>query len=72
MEQQLKYPLDLVSKAVVEETVKDYNQQNFIAPSYTTTDRDNLTPKQGLVIFNTTTSKLNFYDGSAWRAVTSA
>jgi hypothetical protein len=29
-------------------------------------------PAAGLLVFNTSTSKLNFYDGSAWRIVTSA
>lgn len=42
-------------------------------PSYTTAERDALpvTTTSFLLIFNSTTSKLNFYDGSAWRAVTS-
>jgi hypothetical protein len=41
-------------------------------PSYTTTQRDALaSPAAGWTIFNSTTGKLNFYDGSAWRAVTS-
>lgn len=42
-------------------------------PSYTTTLRDAIpNPKAGLLIFNSTTSKLNFYTGSGWEAVTSA
>jgi hypothetical protein len=47
-----------------------------IAPlNLTTTQRDavptnKLTP--GLTIFNTTTAKLNFFDGTSWVAVTSA
>ena len=44
----------------------------FLA-SFTTTARDLLTSvPAGSVIFNSTTSKLNFYTGSAWEAVTSA
>ena len=44
----------------------------FLA-SFTTTARDLLSAvPAGSVIFNTTTSKLNFYTGSAWEAVTSA
>ena len=43
----------------------------FLA-SFTTTARDLLTSvPAGSVIFNSTTSKLNFYTGSAWEAVTS-
>lgn len=39
----------------------------------TTTERDALTsPTAGQIIFNSTTSKLNFYNGTAWEAVTSA
>ena len=47
----------------------------FKAPSYTTTQRDALAGEElyaGEVIFNSTTSKLNFYTGSDWQAVTSA
>lgn len=42
-------------------------------PNYTTTERDALTVTTTtyLLIMNTTTGKLNFYDGGAWRAVTS-
>jgi hypothetical protein len=40
---------------------------------YTTAERDALvSPLEGLVIYNTTTNKLNFYNGTAWEAVTSA
>ncbi len=40
--------------------------------SLTTTERDAIaTPRAGLTIYNSTTLKLNFYDGSAWRVVTS-
>ncbi len=42
-------------------------------PSFTATARDALTGvPAGSVILNTTSSKLNFYTGSAWEAVTSA
>jgi len=41
--------------------------------SLTTTQRDAIaSPKAGMTIFNSSTSKLNFYTGSAWEAVTSA
>ena len=35
--------------------------------SYTTTQRDALTSVAGDTIYNTTTSKVEFYDGSAWQ-----
>lgn len=41
-------------------------------PQYTTTARDALTAAKGMLIFNTTTNKVNVYTGSAWEAVTSA
>ena len=34
--------------------------------SYTTTQRDALTSAAGDMIYNTTTSKVQFYNGSAW------
>lgn len=42
-------------------------------PEYTSTERDALTVTSTtfLLIFNSTTSKLNFYDGSTWRVITS-
>jgi len=41
-------------------------------PTYTTTERDALSPSAGWLILNSTTGKLNFYTGSAWEAVTSS
>lgn len=44
----------------------------FIAEGYTTSQRDALAaPRAGVIIFNSTTSKLNFYNGSSWETVTS-
>jgi hypothetical protein len=44
-----------------------------ILPSMTTTVRNAVSsPAAGSFIFNSTTSKLNFYNGTAWEAVTSA
>lgn len=43
--------------------------QGLLIPRMTTTQRDNIaTPAVGLLIFNTTTNRLNIYDG-AWIAV---
>lgn len=43
--------------------------------SLTTTERDALPASKlvaGLLCFNSTTAKLNMYDGSSWVAITSA
>jgi hypothetical protein len=43
-----------------------------ILPSMTTVVRDAVSsPAGGSLIFNSTTNKLNFYNGTAWEAVTS-
>lgn len=65
---------------VLEEELRKYTLKLWdivgkgtIPPRMTTTQRDAISsPIQGLIIFNTTTSKLNFYTGSAWEAVSSA
>lgn len=41
-------------------------------PAMTGAQRDALTPVTGMLIYNTTTNKLNFYAAAAWEAVTSA
>ena len=47
--------------------------KGFLPPRMTTVQRDAIsTPPAGLMIYNTTTNKLNFYNGTAWEAVTSA
>jgi len=46
----------------------------ILLPRITTTTRDNIPAgilQRGVVVYNSTTNKLNFYDGTAWRAVTS-
>jgi hypothetical protein len=46
--------------------------KGFLPPRMTTTQRNAITtPATGLTIYNTTTNKLNFYNSSAWEAVTS-
>ena len=51
----------------------DSETQGFLPPRMSTTQRNAIsTPPEGLVIFNLTTHKLNFYNGTAWEAVTSA
>jgi hypothetical protein len=46
--------------------------RGFLPPRMTTTQRNDITSvPAGLMVYNTTTNKLNFYNGSAWEAVTS-
>lgn len=59
-----------VATALVEMTS---TTQGFLPPRMTGTQRDAISsPATGLVVYNTTTNKLNVYTGSAWEAVTSA
>jgi len=47
--------------------------KGFLPPRMTTTQRDAIsTPPAGLMIYNTTTNKLNVRTASSWEAVTSA
>ena len=47
--------------------------QGVLLLRMTATQRDAIaTPAAGLLVYNTTSNKLNFYNGSAWEAVTSA
>jgi len=51
----------------------DSTTQGLLPPRMTTTQRDAIaSPAAGLVIYNTTTNKLNVRAASAWEAVTSA
>ena len=44
--------------------------KGFLPPRLTTTQRDAIvTPSPGLIVYNTTTDKINFYTGAAWEAV---
>jgi hypothetical protein len=42
------------------------NLRALFLPTMTSTQRDNLTPQAGFVIFNTTTSKFQGYTGATW------
>jgi len=47
--------------------------QGLLPPRMTGAQRDAISsPAAGLMVYNTTTNKLNFYNGTAWEAVTSA
>lgn len=37
-----------------------------VSPSMTTTERDALPAKNGMIIYNTTTNAFNFYENSVW------
>ena len=57
------------SKAILDLTS---TTKGLLLPRMTTTQRDAITsPDAGLIIYNTTSNKLNFYNGSAWEVVTS-
>ncbi|GAA3994649.1 GDSL-type esterase/lipase family protein [Mucilaginibacter dorajii] len=47
--------------------------EGFLKPRMTSMQRDAiLTPAEGLEIYNLTTHKMNFYNGTAWETITSA
>jgi hypothetical protein len=47
--------------------------RGFLPPRMTTAQRDAITSvPAGLMVYNTTTNKLNFHNGTAWESVTSA
>jgi hypothetical protein len=46
--------------------------QGFLPPRMTTTQRDAITSvPAGLMVYNTTTNKLNVYNGTTWETITS-
>lgn len=52
--------------------IGSFAQLWFRLPNVTSTQRDALTPTVGALVLNTTTNKINIYNGTAWEAVTSA
>ena len=47
--------------------------QGFLPPRMTETQRDAIaSPTAGLIVYNSTTNKLNVYTGAAWEVITSA
>lgn len=47
--------------------------QGFLPPRVTTTERNAIaSPAAGLIVYNSTTNKINVYTGAAWEVVTSA
>ena len=44
----------------------------FTPPTLTTTQRDALTPTEGMLVYNSTTHKLNLRTVATWEVVTSA
>lgn len=41
----------------------------FKAPSYTTTERDALSPQNGMIIYNTTTARIQGYSNGSWQDI---
>ena len=52
---------DLSAKLEVKSTT-----QGFLPPRMTTTQRDAIEPATGLIVYDTSTNKLQCYDGSSW------
>jgi hypothetical protein len=52
--------------------VSNSTSRAFYPPVVTTTQRDAMTVTAGAMVYNSTTSKINFYNGSAWKVVTSS
>ena len=50
----------------------NFRTGQVLLPQFTTVARDALTASAGQIIYNTTTNKINIYNGTAWEAVTSA
>ena len=48
------------------------NINTFYPPIVTTTQRDAMSVTAGAMVYNSSTNKLNFYNGSSWEAVTSS
>lgn len=45
---------------------KIYFNRQLIHPSYTTDERVGLSSETGSMIFNSTTNKMEYFDGSSW------
>ena len=62
-----------IDKVATDQTPDELAGQGVWPPRYTTAARDALVnPSTGLVIYNTTTNKLNVRVAAAWEAITSA
>lgn len=46
---------------------KIYFNRQLIHPSYTTDERVGLSSETGSMIFNLTTKKMEYFDGSSWK-----
>ena len=62
---------DRLSIAGIDTTTNATNAYNFVGsafylPQYTTTARDAASFNEGAMIYNTTSKKINFYDGTNW------
>lgn len=48
------------------QTAAEIGPNSFTLPRLTTTQRNALTPAKGNIIFNTTSNRLEYYDGATW------
>lgn len=68
----LKFPI-MVDKVVTPMDATDLANMTIYPPQMTTAARDAMVnPPKGMMIYNTTTNKLNVRVAAAWEAVTSA
>jgi hypothetical protein len=66
------FTVDVDKTATLMDKEQVQRAQSGVLGQYTTTNRDLIqAPYKGLMVYNTTTDKLNFYNGAAWAAVTS-
>ncbi len=46
--------------------VEYFSNDTFKVKEMTISERDSLSPKNGMIIYNTTTNVFNFYENGAW------
>jgi hypothetical protein len=57
-----------LARVITTTTGTNFGGSNIRLPNIPSTSRDDIpSPQKGMLIYNTTTDKLNFYNGSAWR-----
>jgi hypothetical protein len=61
-------PMSREWRQFIESVVKriDSIEQSLTAPSMTTAERDALTATNGMVIYNTTTNRVESYENGSW------
>ena len=65
------YDLYITGEGLTAYTISEVEVDD-VTKAVTSTERDALTAPTGLLVYNTTTNKYNFYNGTAWEVITSA